>query len=134
MGVNRCLDNNTNIFVTGTALYITAKITTKMSDVLGVEPSNKERTNTNRWKGVRNLRIEECGAGGDCAYHVLSKASEYDIYSNTYSAVNIKESVVKELTDNMEDYDGFITNDGNEERGVTLFMRHTLILFVKWVR
>ena len=63
---------------------------------------------------------------------MLSKASEYDIYSNTYSAVNIKELVVKELTDNMEDYDGFITNEGNEERGADT-VHETYFDFVRQV-
>ena len=73
--------------------------------------SNDENVNAKRWVKRRNLRMVECGGDGDCAYHVLSKATAYDDGIATLLHSEIRNSVAIEISSNRSEYDAFIVHE-----------------------
>ena len=82
-----------------------------MSSYVDTLPSDNENVNANRWLKDRDLRTEECGGAGDCAYHVLSKATAYNDGIATLLHSEIRNCVAIKIYSNRSDYDAFIVNE-----------------------
>ena len=108
-----CLEVNTNMRI----VFVTANTSSNVETL----PSDNENVNANRWLKDRDLRAEECGGAGDCAYHVLSRAIEYNDESVDLSDSLIRDGVANELVLNRSDYDGFIVNVGETKTELDTF-------------
>jgi len=85
--------------------------TVQTAAIIDTVLSNDENVNAKRWTKGRNLRMEECGGDGDCAYHVLSMATEYDDGIATLLHSEIRNRVAIEIHSNRRYYDAFIVNE-----------------------